>query len=93
MPEANNRTVSLPREHADFIDAQVASGAYESASDVVRAGLQALQERDTAVEHWLREEVAPAYDAMRVGPDRALSESDVFDAIRDRHEARLKGGA
>lgn len=93
MPEATNRTVSLPREHADFIDAQVASGAYGSASEVVRAGLRALQERDMAVEHWLREEVAPAYDAMRADPDRALSEAEVFDTIRDRHEARLKGGA
>ena len=93
MPEATKRTISLPHEHAAFIDSQVASGSYGSASEVVRAGLRALQERDAAVERWLREEVAPAYDAMRADPDRALSEGEVFDALRKRHEARLKDTA
>jgi antitoxin ParD1/3/4 len=44
------RTFSLPAEHTAFIDAQVASGAFASGSEVVRAGLRALQERDAAVE-------------------------------------------
>ena len=93
MPEATKRTVSLPYEHSAFIDAQVASGAYGSASEVVRAGLRALQERDAAVERWLREEVAPAYDALRAYPDRALSEAEVFETLQKRHEARLKDRA
>jgi hypothetical protein len=37
---------------------------------VVPAGLRALQERDAAVERWLREEVAPVYDATQ-GVDEA----------------------
>ena len=49
MSTIEKRTFSLPAEHAAFIDAQVASGAFASASEVVRAGLRALQERDTAV--------------------------------------------
>src|SRR3977135_1488839 len=63
------RTFSLPAEQADYIDALVASGTYASASEVVRAGLRALQERDAAVERWLREGVVPVYDAMKA--DRA----------------------
>ncbi len=49
MGHAEKRTFSLPAEHMTFIDEQVASGSYASASEVVRAGLRALQERDAAV--------------------------------------------
>lgn len=90
MPGIEKRTVSLPADHAAFIDRQVASGAYASASEVVRAGLRALQERDAAVEHWLHEEVAPAYDAMQADPGRALDLDTVFDDIRARHAERLR---
>src|SRR4029077_15342272 len=53
MAAAAKRTFSLPAEHTKFIDAKVASGDYASGSEVVRAGLRALQERDAAVERWL----------------------------------------
>ena len=93
MSTTEKRTISLPAEHAAFIDAKVAAGEYASASEVVRAGLRALQERDAAVERWLREEVAPTYDAMEADPSRGIRAEDVFDSIRKRHAARLKGKA
>ena len=89
MAHAEKRTFSLPAEHVTFIDQQVASGSYASASEVVRAGLRALQERDAAVERWLREEVAPVYDTMQADPDRARSMEEVFGAIRARHSRSL----
>lgn len=57
MPSAEKRTISLPTQHAIYIDEQIASGRYATTSEVVRAGLRALQERDAAVEAWLREQV------------------------------------
>lgn len=87
------RTVSLPSEHAAFIDQMVASGSFASASEVVRAGLRALQERNDAVERWLREDVAPLYDRVKADPESVLSTDQVFDAVRAHHADRLKGGS
>ena len=93
MSAVEKRTISLPAEHAAFIDAKVAAGAYASASEVVRAGLRALQERDEAVERWLREEVAPAYDAMKADPKRGIRAEKAFAEVRARHARRIKAGA
>jgi antitoxin ParD1/3/4 len=59
MARVSKRTFSLPAEQAAFIDAKVNSGAYATGSEVIRAGLRALQERDAVFEQWLREEVIP----------------------------------
>jgi len=67
----------------------VASGAYASGSEVVRAGLRALQERDAAIERWLREEVVPAYDAIKADPSRGIEIQNVFDDLRAHHAAKI----
>ena len=90
MSNTEKRTVSLPREHAAFVDRLVASGHYASVSEVVRAGLHALQERDAAVEKWLLQDVAPVHDAMQADPDRGVSAEKIFSQIRAHHVAQLK---
>ena len=93
MAKVEKRTVSLPQEHAAYIDELVASGAYASASEVVRAGLRALEERDAAVSRWLRDEVAPVYDAMQADPNRAIPLDDVMADLATRHSQRTKADA
>src|SRR5258706_4641017 len=90
MSAPQRRTFSLPAEQASYIDGLVASGAYASASEVVRAGLRALQERDAAVERWLREEVVPVYDEMEADPSLGIPAEQVFEEIRAEHAALMK---
>lgn len=90
MAATAKRTFSLPAEQAKFIDKQVKSGSYASGSEVVRAGLRALQERDAAVERWLREEVAAVYDAMKADPSRGIPIDEVFAEIRAHHAKQTK---
>ena len=90
MPTVEKRTISLPAAQARYIDALVEAGTYASASEVVRAGLRALQERDAAVERWLHEVVVPTYDAMQADPRRGLLADQVTAALAAHHAARLK---
>lgn len=93
MPSAMKRTFSLPSEQSRYIDKQVDLGTYGSASEVVRAGLRALQERDAVIERWLIEEVAPTYDAMMADPSREIPIEEVFANLSAHHEKRLRDKA
>lgn len=48
MAAKHSHHVALTPAHAEYIAAQVAKGHYASASEVVRAGLRLLIERDAA---------------------------------------------
>jgi len=90
MAKVSKRTFSLPAEQAAYIDAKVGSGAYASGSEVIRAGLRALQERDAVFERWLREEVVPTYDATMANPSSRIPAKTVFAEARARYSAKRK---
>jgi antitoxin ParD1/3/4 len=77
MRTTRQLSITLPIDMADALRERVRSGKYASESEVVREGLRALFARDQAVEAWLREEVAAAYDAVAADPSRAVSAQSV----------------
>ena len=90
MAPTEKRAFDLPSEQSDYIDHLVKSGTYASANDVIRAGLSALQDQQESLEHWLREDVAPVYDAMKENPDRAIPAEAVFARLKAHYETRVK---
>jgi len=80
MRTTQQLSITLPNDMADIVKSKVRTGEYASESEVIRDGLRVLLARDRAVENWLVNQVAPAYDAMQADPSRAVT----ADQIRKR---------
>lgn len=80
-------SITLPHEMAEAVRAKVAAGEYATESEVIRDGLRVLMARDRVVESWLRDQVGPAFDAVRADPSRAVSIEQVRSRIAAEHEA------
>jgi len=87
MRTTRQLSITLPNDMADALRERVRSGEYASESEVVREGLRALFARDQAVEAWLREAAAAAYDAVAADPSRAVS----VQSVRARLAAEQAG--
>ena len=76
-----NTSFSLGDHFTAFVEAEIANGRYASASEVVRAGLRLLEEREAHLTH-LR-------NALREGEDSGPSAPFDFDAfITDKRDGR-----
>lgn len=84
MRSTQSLSITLPLEMAQMVKDKVASGEYATESEVIRDGLRTLAARDAAVEKWLRDEVAPAYDAHKADPSRALPLDEAMARVRKR---------
>jgi antitoxin ParD1/3/4 len=78
-------TVTLG-ELQERVEARVASGAYASASEVMRAAIRALDREDAALNEWLRREVDEAF----ADPRPPSAARDVFRRLRSHHARRVK---
>ena len=78
-------TVTLG-EMQERVDARVRSGAYASVSEVVRAGLRALEREEATLDAVLRQKVQEALD----DPSPAIPADQVFAELRAHHAKRAK---
>jgi putative addiction module CopG family antidote len=78
-------SITLPLEMADAVKAKVATGEYATESEVIRDGLRVLLARDRMVETWLREQVAPAFDAIKADPSRGVSVDNIRTRLAAEH--------
>ena len=68
---------------------RVASGAFASVSEVVRAGLRALDREEAALDALLKARVEEAL----ADPRPSIPQEDVFVGLRAHHAARIARGA
>ena len=97
MARQTTLNVSLTTPLRNYVRAHVKSGRYESASEVIRDSLRALQQRERAEAFWtgVREKVAEARQQVadgqtvdgEVAMDEVLAELD-----GDRSRKRKKAG-
>lgn len=77
----SNTSISLGKHFTGFVNDQVTSGRFASASEVVRAALRLLEEREAHLEV-LR---AALIEGEESGTsDRSMDE--IFDSARARHQ-------
>jgi antitoxin ParD1/3/4 len=77
-------SITLPTEMARAVERMVESGAYASASEVIREGVRALLERDHVVEHWLRDEVVKSCEEMAADPAKGIAIEEVLPRLKAR---------
>ncbi|MBB4292502.1 putative addiction module CopG family antidote [Rhizobium leguminosarum] len=84
MRSTQQMSITLPVEMAKLVKQRVSNGDYASESEVIREGLRALAERENAVEHWLRTEVAATYDTYKADRSKAKPLDEVWKRLEVR---------
>ncbi|CAE6818917.1 hypothetical protein R69746_05963 [Paraburkholderia aspalathi] len=90
MRSTQQFSITLPNEMAEAVRSKVAAGEYATESEVIRDGLRALLARDRAVESWLREQVAPAYDALKADPSRGIGVDQLRSSLAAEHRKAIE---
>ena len=83
-------SITLPLEMADAVKTKVATGEYATESEVIRDGLRILLARDRMMENWLREQVGPAFDAIKADPTSAVTVASIRARLAAEHKALKK---
>ena len=89
MRTTQQLSITLPNDMAEAVRSKVAAGDYASESEVIRDGLRALMARDRAVDAWLQQSVAPAYDAIKDDPSRAVTAEKVRARLASEHKKAI----
>jgi len=79
-------TITLGNQRSS-LEARIESGEYESASEVVRAALRALDREEAALDEIIKAKIREALD----DPRAPVPESEVFARLEARYEKLKKG--
>lgn len=80
-------TVTLGSQQKS-LDARLQSGAYSSASEVIRAALRALDREEDAIDEIMRQKIREAID----DPGSDIDADTVFERLERLHVERMKAG-
>lgn len=86
---AKNTSIIIGDHFGEFIERQVSEGRYGSASDVVRAGLRLLEEREMKIEA-LR---AAIIEGEQSGPSKPFDLDGFIDSKRRKKKRSTKAAA
>ena len=78
-------TVTLGDLH-ERVEARVKSGAYASASEVMRAAVRALDREESALSDWLRQRVDEAF----ADPRPNVPAREAFKRLRKHHAEQVR---
>ena len=78
-------TVTLGKQQRS-VDRRVASGLYESASEVIRAAVRALDREEAAIDQVMRQKIRASLTDRRAD----IPADEVFARLRAYHEGQLK---
>ncbi len=91
MPTGRQQlVVTLPPEMVELVQRKVASGEYVDESDVIREGLELLEDREEGLERWLREEVVPVCLAFEADTSTGMSPSELLASLEAARGERQK---
>ncbi|MBV8850085.1 MAG: type II toxin-antitoxin system ParD family antitoxin [Methylobacteriaceae bacterium] len=79
----------LGQHYEDFVQEQIAQGRFQNASEVIRAGLRMLEDRETGLSERraeLKSQINQAFD----DPQPSVPASEVFSSIESKHKAAMK---
>lgn len=86
MPRTSRPITVTLGDLQERVEARVKSGAYASASEVIRAAVRALDREETAVGDWMRRQVEEAF----ADPRPNVAARAVFKRLRSYHARNVR---
>jgi len=90
MPRTSRPITVTLGDLQERVEARVRSGAYASASEVIRAAVRALDREEAALNEWLRQRVDE--DEAFADPRPNVPARDVFSRLRKHRAEQAKAG-
>jgi antitoxin ParD1/3/4 len=76
--------ITLTPELERMVEEKVASGLYESSSEVVREALRLMSQRESALD-WLRREAKPGFEQLEAGEILDVTREEFIAQMHQKH--------